>query len=70
MCYHMNQSLFPTEYRSKVSGTINFIGRGFTALSIILVEYTTQPIMFVLILCLATFFSISGLIRETPEAKK
>jgi hypothetical protein len=38
--YHINQLLFPAEYRSLASGTMNFIGRGFTAISVIMVEYT------------------------------
>ena len=60
--YHINQVLFPTEYRSLASGTINFIGRGFTALAVVLVEYTTQPVMFVLILAVSVFLAINGLI--------
>ena len=62
--YHINQVLFPTEYRSLASGTMNFVGRSIGATSVILVEYTTQPVMFVLVICLFVFFCINGLISE------
>lgn len=56
--------LFPAEYRSLASGTMNFIGRGFTAFSVILVEYTSRPIVFVLIMSAALIFALGGLITE------
>jgi hypothetical protein len=59
--------LFPTEYRSLASGTMNFFGRLCTAFSVVLVEYTAQPIMFVLVLSLGVFFAINGLITEHEE---
>lgn len=62
--YHLNQHLFPVEYRSLASGTMNFIGRSIGAFSFILVEYTTQPVMFVLVISLFVFFTINGLITE------
>jgi hypothetical protein len=62
--YHINQVLFPVEYRSLASGTMNFIGRLIGATSVILCEYTSQPIMFVLVICLFVYFSMQGLIKE------
>ena len=59
--------LFPAEYRSLASGTMNFLGRGFTAMSVVLVEYTNQPIMFVLLMSIGLIFALAGLITE-PEA--
>lgn len=43
---------------------MNFVGRLIGATSVILVEYTTQPVMFVLVICLFVFFAINGLITE------
>jgi len=39
--YHMNQALFPTEFRSLASGCMNFVSRLFAASALIVVEYTT-----------------------------
>ena len=68
--YHINQLLFPTEYRSLASGTMNFIGRMFQASAVILVEYTSQPVMFALLLSLMVFFAIGGLITEPTPANE
>lgn len=62
--YHINQMLFPAEYRSLASGSMNFISRGFTAVSVVLVEYTNNPIMFVLIMSGGLIFALAGLITE------
>lgn len=56
--------LFPAEYRSLASGTMNFVGRGFTATSVVLVEYTSQPIIFVLLMSIGLVFALAGLITE------
>jgi Na+/melibiose symporter-like transporter len=39
--YHMNQALFPTEFRSLASGSMNCVSRFFAASALIVVEYTT-----------------------------
>ena len=62
--YHINQMLFPAEYRSLASGSMNFISRGFTAVSVVLVEYTNNPIMFVLLMSAGLIFALAGLITE------
>ena len=60
--------LFPAEYRSLASGSMNFISRGFTAVSVVLVEYTNNPIMFVLLMSGGLIFALAGLITE-PTTK-
>lgn len=60
--------LFPAEYRSLSSGSMNFISRGFTAVSVVLVEYTNNPIMFVLLMSGGLIFALAGLITE-PTVK-
>ena len=62
--YHINQMLFPAEYRSLASGSMNFISRGFTAVSVVLVEYTSNPIIFVLLMSAGLIFALAGLITE------
>lgn len=63
--------LFPAEYRSLASGTMNFVCRGCTALAVLIVEYTSNPVMIVLMLSAALIFALSGLITEpTPEEEK
>jgi hypothetical protein len=61
---HINQMLFPAEYRSLAAGSMNFICRGFTALAVLLVEYTSNPVMIVLVLSGGLIFALSGLITE------
>lgn len=41
---------------------MNFIGRPFTAIAVVLVEYTGQPVMFVLIFSVGVCLAINGLI--------
>ena len=41
---------------------MNFIGRAFTAVAVVLVEYTNQPVLFVLILAVFVCLAINGLI--------
>jgi hypothetical protein len=67
--YHMNQALFPTEFRSLASGSMNFVSRLFAASALIAVEYTSMPIVFVLTINLAVLVSSNGLIHE-PKSKK
>lgn len=43
---------------------MNFVGRGFTAFSVVLVEYTSNPIMFVLVMAGGLIFALAGLITE------
>lgn len=62
--YHVMQELFPVEYHSLAAGTMNFVSRGFTAVALIVVEYTSQPVIFVLVLSVAVQFVMRGLIRE------
>lgn len=61
---HINLLLFPAEYRSLASGTMNFIGRGFKAFAVIFVEYTNQPVVYVLGLSVGVLFTLGGLISE------
>ncbi len=65
--YHMNQALFPTEFRSLASGSMNFVARIFAASALIVVEYTTMPIVFVLSINLVVLALSNGLIHE-PKA--
>lgn len=64
LTYHICQQFFPTEYRSLVSGSMNFIGRSFGALALILVEYTQTPLNFVFLICLTSFITNKSLMRE------
>ena len=66
--YHMNQALFPTEFRSLASGSINFVSRLFAASALIAVEYTSMPIVFVFTINLAVLLLSNGLIHE-PKSK-
>ena len=62
--FHMNQAIFPTEFRSLAAGSMNFVGRLFAASSLIVVEYTSKPIVFVLTVNLLVLVSSNGLINE------
>lgn len=60
--------MFPAEYRSLASGTMNFIGRGFTAISVVLAEYTSQPIIFVLFISGGLIFVLAAFISEPGDS--
>jgi len=64
----MNQALFPTEFRSLVSGSVNFVSRLFAASALIAVEYTTMPIVYVFVINLVVLVLSKSLIRE-PKSK-
>ena len=43
------------------------ISRGFTATAVVLVEYTTQPVLYVLGLSFGVLFALGGLITEPSK---
>ncbi len=43
---------------------MNLISRGFTATAVVLVEYTSQPVLYVLGLSVCVIFALRGLITE------
>lgn len=65
--YHINQFLFPVMIRGQAYGTINFISRPFAAFATILVEYTTSPMLYILIFSCASLFFIN--LIEEPKVK-
>ena len=46
---------------------MNFVSRSFTAVGLVLVEYTTRPIVYILALALGAIFILRGLIKEPKD---
>ena len=68
--YHMNQRLFPAEFRSLASGSMNFVSRLLAASALIVVEYTQNPIVFVFSVSIVVLFLSNGLIHEPKESQE
>jgi hypothetical protein len=64
----MNQRLFPAEFRSLASGSMNFVSRLLAASALIVVEYTQNPIVFVFSVSIVVLFLSNGLIHEPKES--
>lgn len=67
--YHINQLVFPTEYRAIASGVMNFGGRSIGALAMIICEYTSQPVFYILLMNVFTLFICDSMLSEPEEAR-
>lgn len=67
--YQANQLLFPVEMRGEAFGLVNFLSRPFAAFSTIIVEYTSSPLSFVLVLGLLSTQAVHRM-KEINEQNK
>lgn len=64
LSYHIGSELFPIEYRSVAAGTMNFGGRSVGAAALIIVEYTKNPVLYILIICVPTVLAVIFMMRD------
>lgn len=59
--YHLGQLLFPVMMRGKAFGICNFVCRPFASVATIVVEYTTQPFVFILPMSLLCMLVVNNI---------